>query len=109
MDAKTLAQQVLHVLDLQRSYFDTRSSETLRDCKAAESDLRKACNEIVNPVRQEPTLFDLINNTDSEPTETQRKLMQDESARAMREQEREDAKKKAPSMATQFNRPKGTG
>lgn len=105
MDVKELAAQVLKVLDLQRSYFDTRSTETLRDCKAAESDLRKACNEIVNPKRQEPTLFDLIMGSDSEPTEAQRKLAQEESARAMRDHEREEAMK-TPRFAQNFNRPK---
>lgn len=53
-----LAKEVLAMLDLQREYFRTRTTEKLQESKAAEKRLREMCNAILNPKQAQPALFD---------------------------------------------------
>ena len=56
MDAKELARQVLHVLDMQKCYFRERSQTLLNECRDLERRLRATCKEILNP--PQPGLFE---------------------------------------------------
>lgn len=61
MDAKSLAQLVLKVLDAQKEYFRSRDKEQLRECKRLEEKLRDACYLVIDPTaphpEQPPSLF----------------------------------------------------
>ncbi|MBY0515108.1 MAG: hypothetical protein K2P78_14540 [Gemmataceae bacterium] len=59
MTAAQLAREVIAVLDLQQTYFRTRTPEALRESKSAERCLRKRCTDIISPPAAERRgLFD---------------------------------------------------
>lgn len=57
MTVQQLAREALAVFELQREYFKTKNQEKLAECKKAEAALKKKCNDILNPPKDEhPTL-----------------------------------------------------
>lgn len=64
MDAVTLAGMTLRVLDLQREYFTSRDGAKLKECKAAERELRTMCESLVRPTKKVVSLFDQIMQED---------------------------------------------